>query len=522
MKKLSFLLLFLAFILSSLKLNAQVELLKYIDSTFGNNGIAGANFPNSSDDLVNKIIVLPDNKIIAAGYMWSNNNNDIAIAKYLENGQPDITFGINGHAYYNYANYQELTTDIAIQADGKIVIFGYNWWSAQDRADVVVIRFHSDGRIDSSFGTNGMAGYTQYINEGAYCGTILKNGKILAAGVIKAPNSAGYVVCFNPDGSIDNSFGTNGSFILDFPSTYEVFNTIGVQSSGKIIIGGVKYNPYSGLLVRLTPDGKIDSSFGENGIRYMDISPTFQELFRDLMVMPDDRILVGGIMNITGKTSGQDFMMFRLTKNGDIDYSFGDSGFVFTDFLNTSDDFKQFISDNNDNILVTGLTTNPKSKDLANFAVARYATNGIIDNTFGINGKLAIDYGEYLNLFSWTVGSQSSGKILLGGSMQGRSGSWSNKWSLVRLNKNGSSDIRECNIQSFHLYPNPTTERLYISSEVYLNAELEIFNPLGERVLCQSISSNAAAIDISTIKSGVYIVSLCDDTGRVQQKFLKQ
>jgi len=75
---------------------------------------------------------------------------------------------------------------------------------------------------------------------------------------------------------------------------------------------------------------------------------------------------------------------------------------------------------------------------------------------------------------------------------------------------------------SFHLYPNPATDQLFISSDLHLNAEVMIFSPLGECMLRQSISANAATIDISALKAGVYFVRLTNESGRVQQKFLKQ
>jgi uncharacterized delta-60 repeat protein len=75
---------------------------------------------------------------------------------------------------------------------------------------------------------------------------------------------------YNPDGTLDNSFGDNGSYRNVITNEYASFNLwdIVVQQDGKIVLGGNTYSDgvYKMTLSRLTADGNLDKSFGKNGV----------------------------------------------------------------------------------------------------------------------------------------------------------------------------------------------------------------------------------------------------------------
>jgi len=160
-------------------------------------------------------------------------------------------------------------------------------------------------------------------------------------------------------------------------------------------------------------------------------------------------------------------------------------------------------------------------------------TDCIIKIEFDKNGELWLIVGSGISHFNGTSWTHYTRQNSILPSMDIKCISFdkfNNAWigtnsGLLIINENGIegyADIKENIHTSFLLYPNPATDQLFISSETGLNASLEIFNPLGERVLLQSISGNSASINISSLKAGVYFVSLCSESGWVQQKFLKQ
>ena len=121
-----------------------------LDSSFNGNGImldtiAGVNAPS--------MILQPDGKIILGGTGRFQSNNHFALARYLPDGSPDSTFGLFGRVLTIIGNASSGIADIALQPDGKILAAGNasNWWN-----NFILVRYNSDGSIDSSFGMSGV------------------------------------------------------------------------------------------------------------------------------------------------------------------------------------------------------------------------------------------------------------------------------------------------------------------------------------------------------------------------------
>src|SRR5262249_41260291 len=140
------------------------------------------------------------------------------------------------------------------------------------------------GDLDGSFGSGGKV-VTGVFNlvESARAVAIQNDGKIIVAGASgnPPPPQTYYDVAlarFNADGSLDQTFGSGGFAVNNFFDFDEAY-AVGLQSDGKIIVGGYTSNSMGKplwLLVRYTADGQIDMSFGTNGrIR----GPEFTHIF---------------------------------------------------------------------------------------------------------------------------------------------------------------------------------------------------------------------------------------------------
>lgn len=212
---------------------------------------------------------------------------------------------------------------ILVQPDNKILITGhftnYNGIPVGRMA-----RLHPNGELDTTFNIGsgftslplwpGIDGNMQSVNSIA----LQADGKILVGGSFDTINGqfAGRIVRLHPDGAIDTSFHTGRGIGT-------IVNDIVVQPDQKIVIGGI-FSTYDSIpynyIVRINPDGSIDTTWnagsGTNGA------------VDDLALQPDGKILIGGDFTMYGG-NGVNYLQFRLARantNGSSDATFSQAG----------------------------------------------------------------------------------------------------------------------------------------------------------------------------------------------------
>ncbi|MBV9956847.1 MAG: hypothetical protein JO360_00445, partial [Acidobacteria bacterium] len=215
-------------------------------------------------------------------------------------GTLDPTFGTGGEAPPD-----SLGVAFLLQPDGKILAAG-SYYNAISDYNFTVARYNSDGSPDTSFGTNGRV--VTVVTEAldwATCAALQPDGKIVVGGYSAGYTSSGMtLVRYNPDGSLDSSFGDGGIF---FKTGYTVYS-VAIQPDGRIVVGGQggvargSNCSTSLMLARLTSDGTLDPSFGTlRGGRGVVLVPLgsgpncmTHDMVSAIYVRPDGRILVGG------------------------------------------------------------------------------------------------------------------------------------------------------------------------------------------------------------------------------------
>ncbi|MEH2286309.1 DUF4347 domain-containing protein, partial [Nostoc sp.] len=285
--------------------------------------------------------------------------------------------------------------------------------------------------LDTSFGGGGIV-TTEFNNSplglpSADVGrsiTLQADGKIIVAGL---SNTDFALARYNSDGSPDTSFSSDGKLITDFstggflsvPST-DVGYSVTVQANGKIIVAGQANGNFG--LARYNTNGSLDTSFNGTGKVTTDFG--FVEIGYSVAVQADGKIIVAGLSNT-------DFALARYNTNGSLDTSFNGTGKVTTDFGFIAVDTGYSVAVQADGkILVAGQAN-------ADFALARYNTNGSLDTSFNGTGKVTTEFNNSLGLPSadvgYSVAVQADGKILVAGQ--------SNiDFALARYNSNGSLD----------------------------------------------------------------------------------
>jgi uncharacterized delta-60 repeat protein len=352
-----------------------------LDSSFGDNGKVTTDF-NSFYDQANAIVLQGD-KIIAAGYTDNFYSVDFALVRYTANGTLDTSFGEHGEVTTDFDHFTDEITSIVLQGD-KIIVAG-SAASSSGNFEFALARYTADGRLDSSFGVNGLVTTDFSINFDEARSIALQGNKIIVAG--SAEDSVNYNLDFalaryTADGTLDSSFGVNGKLTGYFPASYTFFSGTAIQGN-KIVAAGSAFSDNRTddfALVRYMADGTFDSSFGEHGKVTTDFDRSDDKA--NAIVLQGDKIIVAG-------SSNSDFALVRYTADGTLDPSFGKNGKVITDLGGSN--LVVSIALQGDKIILAGLTGNYLNSD---FALARYTADGVLDSSFGKNGKVTTDFNS--------------------------------------------------------------------------------------------------------------------------------
>jgi len=249
------------------------------------------------------------------------------------------------------------------------------------------------------------------------------------------------LVRYNPNGSLDRSFGNGGIVTTTFPEGSYAFD-VALQPDGKIIAAGtvfVDFNPgdisdTDFALARYNSDGSLDTTFGNGGTLMTDFFGNEDDAF-SVLIQPDGKIVAVGSAN--NPASYYDFAAVRYLSNGTIDTTFGVAGKVSTDFGDQNFDRARSAALQSDGRIVAAGFAISQNGGVQNFAVARYTSNGILDTTFSGDGKTQIDFGNCCQSATKLL-LQSDGKIITVGGSNGESGD--DDFLLARLSPRGSLD----------------------------------------------------------------------------------
>jgi uncharacterized delta-60 repeat protein len=361
-------------------------------------------------------------------------------------GDLDPTFGTVGMVTTDISRSTDIANAVAVQADGKLVVVGQTYKNNDfSGEDFVVTRYNTDGTLDTTFGRGGKV-RTDFPGLAAVPSSVViqSDGKIVVAGgAFPLFTFLGNfeLVRYNPNGSLDRSFGNGGIVTTTFPEGSYAFD-VALQPDGKIIAAGtvfVDFNPgdisdTDFALARYNSDGSLDTTFGNGGTVMTDFFGNEDDAF-SVLIQPDGKIVAVGSAN--NPASYYDFAAVRYLSNGTIDTTFGVAGKVSTDFGDQNFDRARSAALQSDGRIVAAGFAISQNGGVQNFAVARYTSNGILDTTFSGDGKTQIDFGNCCQSATKLL-LQSDGKIITVGGSNGESGD--DDFLLARLSPRGSLD----------------------------------------------------------------------------------
>lgn len=320
-----------------------------LDSSFANGGklIVQLGQGSSPQSAVNGLAVQGDGRIVITGHVSDSSGNDeLLVARLNPDGSFDSSFGSGGKVITQLgqggAGAGSYGRAAAIDSTGRVVLDG----SATDSSlasKVFVARFNSDGSPDSSFGSGGAVIVNSPI-EFARGLAVQADGKVLVSGYDPASSDTFAVLRLTSSGVLDGSFGSGGEVIQQLGQTcmtcaapISEADALTVQPDGRVVVVG-EASDSSGhddsLIVRLHPDGSFDSSFGAGGVVRDDMGlPNAGGPYSSLaavIVMPNGKLLVGGRASDANRYGA--FLIARLKGDGTLDSSFGSGGEVVSQF----------------------------------------------------------------------------------------------------------------------------------------------------------------------------------------------
>src|SRR6476661_376555 len=373
-----------------------------LDLSFGTGGSVTTSF-SGIWDVPSDVAVQSDGKIVVGGS--AEIGSDFALSRYNNDGSLDATFGTGGKVTTDFGLGSQ-GSGLAIQPNGKIVMVG------GANQDFGVARYNENGSLDTTFGTGGTVTTDFGGYESASAALIQPDGKIVTVGNINLHVAA--VVRYNSDGTLDSTFGSGGKVTANVESNISVADAV-LQADGKILVAGEAPSNDFGV-IRYNSNGTLDTTFGSNGKVTTDfgsgntLTRPFDGYDRGsaILLQPDGKFVVLGTTNYF--SNNRDFALARYNSNGTLDTTFGTGGKVTTKF-DGLDSAEDLVLQPDGKIIAVG-------DGGGAFASARYNSDGSLDATFGTGGKVITTFPLdpiRPHNYAGAVTLQSDSKIVVAG-----------------------------------------------------------------------------------------------------------
>ncbi|PYE51073.1 hypothetical protein [Deinococcus yavapaiensis] len=345
-----------------------------LDTTFGAGGKTQVNF-GSGNDQAYAVALQSDGKILVAGFASAGSARDFAVARLEPDGRLDTSFGQGGKVTVAVSTAEDRAYAVLVQSDGRIVVGGTSDSRSASGLDFALVRLLASGQLDTSFGQGGKV--TTAVANGSVTDAVYalaeQGGGIVAVGgeadfMIARYTSAGALdTAFSSDGKITGLFGSNIGRARDV----EVVTVNGEERL--VLVGNAANNTAA---ARLKTDGTLDAAFGDpgtSGRKVLAVSPNDWDEATAVAVQADGKLVLGGWAN--DATTTANLCVLRLLPNGQVDSSFGAAGFTIVPLAPAGkNDFARALTLQPDDRVPTVrvLAAGERVPSFADFAVVRF------------------------------------------------------------------------------------------------------------------------------------------------------
>jgi uncharacterized delta-60 repeat protein len=363
-----------------------------LDPGFGTGGIVTTDL--GVDASVLALTIGADGRILAGGVAWGNAAS-VGLARYTGAGALETSVLSGTHDFVN---------SVAFPADGS-VLAGVSVPFGGPCCQFAVARLGTDGTPDPAFGAGGVAATS--IGPANVQGVLRQpDGKVVAVGKARIPSDALAVLRFDSDGTLDTSFGVGGVIVRGGAAGAAV----ALQPDGAIVVAG--YELVGGtqhvLVARYGASGAPDPAFGGTGSVTTTVGARSAAV--GLALQADGKIVVAGHAR---RADGRHvFAVLRYLADGVLDASFGAGG--VTEVEIEAHAYAYAVALQPDGKVVVGGEAERLTSGLGVLALARLDAGGTLDAGFGTGGVVATSGGGDFDAI-WQLGLQPDGKIVAGG-----------------------------------------------------------------------------------------------------------
>ena len=375
-----------------------------LDATFGTGGVVST--PTSTAIFGYAVVaVQPDGKILVAAD-GETTNADLTIVRYDASGVLDPSWGTEGVFTLATGQGDESAVAIVVQPDGKVL-------AAAHGTQIRVLRLDSDGTLDPTWGGTGLV--ATGLSGGGFDGygdlLLEEDGSVLVAASFLGDLA---ILRYDATGARDTTFGGTGIALVDVGAN-AVYARLALQDDGKILGTGTAGEEI--VTTRHHASGVRDVAFGTNGVVTASAGTTAQDMGRDILALPDGRIVVLGQDGSTTALEPTLWLTMRLTSDGSLDPTWGGTGIVATSVPGppATSNARALLHQSDGKILVAGesLPDASMSHDV-DFATARFESDGSLDPTWGGTGIALTDFGSAFELAGDAV-LQADAKLIVAG-----------------------------------------------------------------------------------------------------------
>jgi uncharacterized delta-60 repeat protein len=310
--------------------------------------------------------------------------NSLGLLRYTPSGQLDTTFGTDGITITFISSYAFTKVGMAVQPNDDIIVVNAVFTLTGEN-NITLFRYTPDGALDPTFGNGGMV-----VTSGLGASALLlqPNGQIVVAGGGPAARGGTLpttLVRYNSDGTLDTSFGTGG--IAQAPTGSPEPSALALLSNGDYLSvelessenqpqsSVLEFNSAGVLQSQLTQASPTATSAPTSGF-----APTLFQSNGEYVVVTRDYV-EGPVVTLLAEAT-------RFGENGEVDPTFSSTPFSFSSKGNESEAFAAAYQSNGQLVVGGQLLNTESSPILADYALARLDTNGTVDSTFGDAGTV--------------------------------------------------------------------------------------------------------------------------------------
>ena len=423
-------------------------------------------------------------------------SDEYAVLKLTPNGEVDTNFGNNGSVFFDHIIKKTLTL-----SNGKILVLGRNSLNGDYFATVTML--NSDGSINNTFGINGT--FSEIIVDSSDYSKVLElfeyeNGYLIAC---RELFNGSIFIKLLPNGTLDTAYGNNGKFII--PSNYSPDNVsdFTIDANNNVYSCGYRpgYEHHGFLITKINAQGELDSNFGDNGNVFINVSGD-NNWANSIKIFENSLYIIGQGSSSEGSSW---LSISKLNaENGDLETSFGSygDGIIYLDGSGSLGGGNDFLIQENGKLILSGTT------DL-NFGQIKRTKIFRVNEDGTLNYRNVFDF--YYTYFSLAFHQGTDAFLAAGRTYYYPSNLLISKFNVGSL---GVEDITGGN--TIKIYPNPTKKYFEIESKHKIT-KVELYNVLGEKI---HTFKNTQHFDVSRFASGLYVVKLESENSVVSKKLV--